>query len=114
MKIRQTAVRSLAASALGLSVIGGGIAMAPTASAANGLPANCLAVFQVGQKTTTAVNLRTGPSTKYKSRGVLSKGTRFNEYCTKDFIWYYGKVANGANKNKKGWVHGAYLKEIKH
>ncbi|WP_406254772.1 SH3 domain-containing protein [Streptomyces chartreusis] len=113
MKLRQTAVRSLAASALGLSVIGGGIAIAPTASAANGLPANCVQVYSVGQKTTTAVNLRTGPSTKYKSRGVLSKGTRFTEYCTKNFIWYYGKVANGAHKNKKGWVHGDYIKPIR-
>jgi uncharacterized protein YraI len=113
MKIRQAAVRSLAASALGLSVIGGGIAMAPTASAANGLPANCMEVYRVGYKTTTAVNLRTGPGTKYKSRGVLSKGTWFNEYCTKDFLWYYGKVANGANKGKKGWVSAYYIDPIR-
>lgn len=110
MKIHQNLARSVAVSALGLSVIGAGIATAPTASAAS-QPKGCIPSSKVPTKTTEAVNLRTGPGTKYKSLGILSKGTRFNDSCmTKDFIWFYGKVATGANKGKKGWVNGHYLK----
>lgn len=110
MKLRQTLVRSLAASALGLSVLGSGIATAPTAAAAS-LPKGCTPSSGVPSKATKAVNLRTGPGTKYKSLGILSKGTRFNDSCmTKDYIWFYGKVGTGPNKGKKGWVNGHYLK----
>lgn len=112
MKLRQNAARSLAATALGLSIIGAGMATAPTASAAS-LPKGCIPSSQNPSKTTEAVNLRTGPGTKYKSLGILSMGTRFNHYCmTKDFTWFYGKVGTGPNKGKKGWVNGHYMKEI--
>ncbi|MET9830692.1 SH3 domain-containing protein [Streptomyces sp. NPDC006385] len=110
MKLRQNVARSLAATALGLSVIAAGIATAPTASAAS-LPKGCIPSVQIPSKTTKAVNLRTGPGTKYKSLGILPKGTRFNDSClTKDFLWFYGKVGTGANKGKKGWVYGRYIK----
>lgn len=109
MNLRQGLVRSLAASALGLSVMGAGIAAAPTASAAS-LPKSCVPAYGVPNKATEAVNLRSGPGTKYKSLGILSKGTRFTPSCmTKGASWLYGKVGNGPNKCKKGWVYGAYM-----
>ncbi|MFE7275330.1 SH3 domain-containing protein [Streptomyces sp. NPDC057623] len=110
MQIRRNLARSLAASVLGLSVIGAGIAIAPTASAAS-LPKDCLEVYQVNKKMTEAVHLRKGPGKKYTSLGILSKGTRFINYCTKDFYWYYGKVTSGPNKGRKGWVTIAYMKD---
>ncbi|WP_369171017.1 SH3 domain-containing protein [Streptomyces sp. R28] len=112
MKLRQNAARSLAATALGLSVIGAGIATAPTASAAS-LPRDCESVYQNVKKATEAVNLRKGPGRNYTSLGILSKGTRFTVYCTKDFYWYYGKVGTGANKGRKGWVSIAYLENAR-
>ncbi|WP_244187986.1 SH3 domain-containing protein [Streptomyces regalis] len=111
MKLRQNVARSLAVTALGLSVLGAGITTAPAASAAP-LPKGCIPTSHIPSKTTEAVNLRTGPGKKYKSLGILSKGTRFNDSCmTKDFVWFYGKVGSGPNKGKKGWVNGHYLKE---
>ena len=113
MQIRRNLARSLAASALGLSVLGAGIATAPTASAVS-QPKGCIPSSKIPSKTTKAVNLRTGPGTKYKSLGILAKGTRFNDSCmTKDYVWFYGKVGTGANKGKKGWVNGYYMKEIR-
>ncbi|MFE7273727.1 SH3 domain-containing protein [Streptomyces sp. NPDC057623] len=110
MKLRQNLTRSLAASSLGLSVIGAGIATAPAASAAS-LPKACDWEWAWPQpnKATAAVNLRKGAGIKYTSLGILRKGTRFTEYCNKEFKWDYGKVASGPNKGKWGWVKSEYL-----
>ncbi|WP_244190727.1 SH3 domain-containing protein [Streptomyces caeruleatus] len=109
MKLRQNLTRSLAASVLGLSVLGAGIATAPTASAAS-LPKGCVPAYGVPNKATKAVNLRSGPGTKYTSLGILSKGTRYTPTCmTKDASWLYGKVGTGPNKGRKGWVYWTYM-----
>ena len=109
MKLRQTVVRSLAATALGLSVMGAGVATALTASAAS-LPKGCVPAYAVPNKATKAVNLRSGPGTKYTSLGILSKGTRYTPSCmTKDAKWLYGKVDTGPNKGRKGWVYRTYM-----
>ncbi|MER6684637.1 SH3 domain-containing protein [Streptomyces olivaceoviridis] len=62
------------------------------------------------ERTTTAVNLRTGPGTKYASRGILAKRTGFQNWCqTKNYDWAYGKVTSGQNRGKWGWVSTDYL-----
>lgn len=113
MKIRNSLLRVSAAVAASTALlVGGTVAMAPTASAAS-MPKACDYVWQVPDymKTTTAVNLRKGPGTKYASRGILAKGVRFTAHCnTDDFRWTYGKVTSGAHKGKWGWVSLDYLK----
>ncbi|MHB9860064.1 SH3 domain-containing protein [Streptomyces sp. YIM S03343] len=114
MEIRNNLVRALAGSALGLTVAAAGIATAGPASAAS-LPRACRYVHPhpVKHVTSTAVNLRTGPGTTYVSKGILSKGTRFSEYCTNGKRnWSYGKVTSGPNKGKTGWVRGIYLRWV--
>lgn len=101
----------LAATAATAAVIlGGSVITAPPAAAA--VPSACNWEWQWPQKkrTTAAVNLRSGPSTNYVSKGILFTGTTFTEYCNKDFEWSYGKVTSGANSGKWGWVAGAYLR----
>ncbi|BCM69022.1 hypothetical protein EASAB2608_04356 [Streptomyces sp. EAS-AB2608] len=102
-----TRIASVAASSALL--IGGATVAAPTASAAS-LPKACTWewAYPQSERITTAVNLRSGPGTKYKSLGILYKAVRFTEYCNKDFKWSYGKVASGPNKGKKGWVKTSY------
>ncbi|MDO0912100.1 SH3 domain-containing protein [Streptomyces sp. DT2A-34] len=106
MQIRHTLVRALAASALGLAVTAGGLTA--TASAVS-LPAGCIAHYAQTMKTDAAVNLRKKPTRSSTSLGILQKGTKFRTYCSKDFLWYYGKVGSGANKGKYGWVVADYL-----
>jgi uncharacterized protein YraI len=58
---------------------------------------------------TETVNLRTGPGTKYTSKGVVGKaGKKFYQYCERG-NWAYGKVLKGAHKGKKGWIHENYI-----
>ncbi|SDM63188.1 hypothetical protein SAMN04487981_10258 [Streptomyces sp. cf386] len=112
MKIRNNIVRALAASAFGLTLTAAGIATAGTATAAS-LPKACKGNVWVEpqkQVADTAVNLRSGPGTKYTSKGILYKNTRFSEYCTNwNYNWGYGKVASGPNKGKWGWVSTFHL-----
>ncbi|MFI0263084.1 SH3 domain-containing protein [Streptomyces sp. NPDC017056] len=57
------------------------------------------------------VNFRKGPSTKYGSYGLLSKGTKFTYYCTKTYpeVWWYGKVTSGPHQGQKGWVRADFV-----
>ncbi|MFF9786294.1 SH3 domain-containing protein [Streptomyces nigrescens] len=50
---------------------------------------------------TDGVNLRTGPSTHYASRGHLYEGDRLTITCTRGG-WYYGHIAHARN-GLKGW-----------
>ncbi|MEV1040546.1 SH3 domain-containing protein [Streptomyces sp. NPDC050204] len=92
---------------------GATLAMAPAASAVS-IPSKCAYQWNTPHraKTTTAVNLRTGPSTSYTALGVLSKGTGFTHYCIggpNGTNWAWGKVTSGANAGKSGWVSYNYL-----
>jgi uncharacterized protein YraI len=89
---------------------GGAVAMAPTASAVGS--SACTWTWQWPQKmeATTAVHLRSGPSSGYTSKGILYKGNDFKEYCNKGWTWSYGKVLSGANAGKWGWVYSDYLR----
>ncbi|MFJ9818798.1 SH3 domain-containing protein [Streptomyces sp. NPDC101151] len=108
MKLIATRIAAGAASAAAL--LGSSILVAPAASATS-LPKACNWewAYPQNKNVSTAVNLRSGPATKYKSLGILYKGARFTEYCNKDFKWSYGKVVSGPNKGKRGWVKYAYL-----
>lgn len=104
------ATRIAAAAASTAVLVGGAVLAAPTASAAS-LPKACDWEWgwSTQNKATATVNLRKGPGTKHASLGILQKGTRFTEYCNKEFKWDYGKVTSGPNKGKWGWVKSEYL-----
>ncbi|MEV0317131.1 SH3 domain-containing protein [Streptomyces sp. NPDC050658] len=58
---------------------------------------------------TDTVNFRTGPGTKYTSKGLVGKGDKkFYQYCERG-RWAYGKVLKGAHKGKKGWIHNSNI-----
>ena len=61
-------------------------------------------------KTTTALNMRTGYSTKYPVIRVLEKGEKVTNYgfCSKDKIWLYILDKYG----QVGWASRAYLVKI--
>ncbi|CAL9676920.1 hypothetical protein SUDANB105_07975 [Streptomyces sp. enrichment culture] len=101
------------ASAAVLMAAGATLATAPTAAAVS-IPSKCQYQWNTphNAKTTTGVNLRTGPSISYTSLGLLTKGTGFTHYCLaypNGTNWAWGKVTSGANKGKTGWVAYAYL-----
>lgn len=104
LKTRAAAIAAAVAIA-----VGGALITATPASAVGSSSCNWTWAYAQDMKTNTAVNLRNGPSTAYYSKGILSKGTRFKEYCNKDFNWSYGKVLTGANAGKWGWVYSSYL-----
>ncbi|WP_030607847.1 hypothetical protein [Streptomyces sclerotialus] len=94
---------------------GGAVATAPTASAVGASKCNVdwsNVTFDVLQKAA----LRTGPGTKYSSKGTLSKGTKFYylcEYTKGSTTWIYGKVSSGAHKGTKGWAYGKKIGLLK-
>ncbi|MDX3382707.1 SH3 domain-containing protein [Streptomyces niveiscabiei] len=105
-------VRQIAATAAASAVIlGGAFLTAPAASAAS-LPSACNLVVTQTKEASTSVNLRSGPGTSYTSLGILATGVGFTEYCTKDYVWSYGKVTSGANKGKTGWVKYSLLNPV--
>ena len=106
--------RALAWTAAGVAsaaaLFGGTLLAAPAASAVS-VPSACTTEWAWPQKkvATTAVNLRTGPSTAYTSLGILSKGVHFTEYCTRNAEWSWGTVTTGPNARRSGWVKTSYL-----
>ncbi|MET9830693.1 SH3 domain-containing protein [Streptomyces sp. NPDC006385] len=105
-------VTRIAATAASTAVLlGGAVLTAPPASAVS-LPKSCTWewAWPLKQEATSAVNLRSGPGTKYASLGILYKGARFTEYCNKDHDWSYGKVTSGPNNGKVGWVKTDYVR----
>ncbi|MEU7486408.1 SH3 domain-containing protein [Streptomyces sp. NPDC042319] len=103
---------TLAATAV---LAGGAVVTAPAASAVGSSKCNwdfSNVQFDVVQKAA----LRTGPSTKYSSKGTLSKGTKFYYYCEYkkgSTTWIYGKVQSGAHKGAKGWAYGKKIGLLK-
>ncbi|ATM24570.1 hypothetical protein SMD44_p10071 (plasmid) [Streptomyces alboflavus] len=110
----RTPARLVALTSAALLTTGGAtLAVAPTASAVS-MPSKCQYAWNTPHyaKTTAVVNLRTGPSTSYSSKGNLSKRTRFTHYCIAyphGKNWAWGKVTSGPNKGKRGWVYYKYL-----
>ncbi len=106
MNSRAAAVAVTAALMVGGTVIAASPASAVGSSACDYRPVNSPVT-----KATTTVNLRNGPSTSYYSKGLLVKGIRFDPLCSRNnHLWFYGKVLDGANRGKWGWVNGHYLR----
>ncbi|MFF1733746.1 SH3 domain-containing protein [Streptomyces sp. NPDC058247] len=97
-------IGAVATAVTATSLLGVSIATASSASAASG--STCT---QQGSMKITAsnVNLRSGPGTKYRSYGQMSKGTRVGWFsCTNGWDWV--NVESGAHKGKWGYVYGKY------
>ncbi|MGW1615696.1 SH3 domain-containing protein [Streptomyces sp. NPDC002285] len=93
-------------------IFGGAVIAASPASAVGSSACDYRPAWNPPVKATTTVNLRNGPSTSYYSKGLLTKGTRFDPLCSaKNHVWQYGKVLSGANKGKWGWVNGYHLRQ---
>ncbi|MBZ3914130.1 SH3 domain-containing protein [Streptomyces acidiscabies] len=90
----------------------------PASASAATMPSACpkelILPVPVTEKATTNVNLRSGPKSGATSKGLLTKGTKFDLYCSSggSQSWGYGKVLAGANKGKWGWVAERYLKQV--
>ncbi|MFH9424251.1 SH3 domain-containing protein [Streptomyces sp. NPDC017529] len=111
--MRQGLMRKGIATAVAtVALFGGAVITAPTASAATHPKCNLDEPDANYYKIRgNGVNFRKGPSTKYGSYGLLSKGTKFTYYCTKTYpeVWWYGKVTSGPHKGQKGWVRADFV-----
>ncbi|MFM9615218.1 SH3 domain-containing protein [Streptomyces niveiscabiei] len=107
--------RAAVAAASTVALLAGVTATAPAASAVTPKEAGCPYWGELFPfKTTAPINLRVGPGTKHKSLGILRTGTRYSEWCVVDsYEWAYGKVTNGQNRGKWGWVSTKYLKSTR-
>jgi uncharacterized protein YraI len=93
-------------------IFGGAVIAASPASAVGSSACDYRPAYSPVSKASATVNLRNGPSTSYYSKGLLSKGSRFDPLCSaKHHVWFYGKVLGGANAGKWGWVNGYYLRQ---
>ncbi|OEV09297.1 SH3 domain-containing protein [Streptomyces nanshensis] len=99
------------------ALLGGAIAVAPSAAAEEHSPVTVKRILDTeschGKNknmdiSKNNVQLRKGPDTSYASKGSLRKGTNFRYYCTYRpgtlMAWYYGKVTSGYHSGTKGWV----------
>jgi len=89
------------------TVVGGGVVMAPTASAADS--GSCTWSHKQREIINGGnVNFRTGPSTKYTSKGIVTDGTEIYVACgAKGYA--YVRPLEGAHKGEKGWVDSSYV-----
>ncbi|MFJ1874188.1 SH3 domain-containing protein [Streptomyces chartreusis] len=109
MKMISRAAATAVSSAL---IFGGAVIAASPASAVGSSACDYRPAYSPVTKATTTVNLRNGPSTSYYSKGLLTKRVRFDKLCSRNnHLWFYGKVLDGPNRGKWGWVNGHYLRE---
>lgn len=103
---RTSAVRSgvIAVSLTGL--VGGGLALAPAASAV-GVSA-CQTPHRENERVTANMNFRTGPGAQYTSRGIVTSQTVVYVVCLAKGYGYI-KPTQGAWKGRVGWVSASYL-----
>ena len=105
---------TVSAGAALLVALGATLASAPTASAVGSSSCSPRYMYYFdGHINTNSVNLRSGPSTSYASKGLLSKGTKTFLYCYKEgnatrYSWDYIKFISGPHKGVKGWVRGDF------
>ncbi|MFF3256447.1 SH3 domain-containing protein [Actinacidiphila glaucinigra] len=120
MKLRHQLATLSAAAAL---IVGGSVALAPTASAVGSSACQFNTSDLTMKISGNGVNFRTGPGTKYSSRGLLYKsdGYVFRYTCRTypernggdfDDSWSYGylvkRSVTGIPKGTYGWVSSAY------
>ncbi|WP_237330389.1 SH3 domain-containing protein [Streptomyces sp. BA2] len=110
----QVLKRVVTTTAATVLLLGGAVAMSPTASAVGPNPKCTGNPADFTDTTREAANLRTGPGTSYAKKGVLYKGHKFRVYCIKGldsgYSWWWGKVLTGEHKGDKRWVYnGSFL-----
>ncbi|MDL5199734.1 SH3 domain-containing protein [Streptomyces sp. ALI-76-A] len=107
MRLRAPA-RLAATAMLALSVTAGLAATTAPAATAAEMPCKPRVYYEIN---TNAVNFRTGPSTAYKSKGLLYKGDWGKKVATKG-SWIKLKLGQksrtGLAKNTTGWVAKKY------
>lgn len=103
-------------SAASLALVGGALAVAPAASAVGSSACTDGRPFVdspwPGHVTAGPVNLRTSPTTKSSSKGLVSKGTKVGILCSKGEVptsWDYVKVKTGAHAGTYGWIYDKYV-----
>lgn len=75
----------------------------------------CKSVISYPGTTKSDVNLRKKAGTKYKSLGMVSKGsnvTILGYVKTGGVTWYKCKAKNESGKTKTGYIHSAYVKKV--
>ncbi|MEU9790581.1 SH3 domain-containing protein [Streptomyces sparsogenes] len=110
------------ASAIALTaslLLGGSMALAPTASAVGSSACRFNSPDVNFKVRTSGATFRTGPGKRYHVIGTLYRGDSFRYYCRtgglKDFrkSWSYGKLLkrsrSGIPAGTKGWVYSKYL-----
>ena len=111
MKPRITAAATLTAAFVAASAL----VAAPASAAAE----NNVRDYNTSVWGASAVNLRTGPSTNYSSKGLVGSGdkirvtaTNTGSYC----YWYKVKLRttsrHGLPKNTVGWVNWVYVQKL--
>ncbi|WP_326581767.1 SH3 domain-containing protein (plasmid) [Actinacidiphila glaucinigra] len=108
MKLKRTAAAFTATAAL----LGGGIALAPTASAVGSSACTANVTDQDVWPYSDGLRLRSGPSTTYSAKGLLYGSDRLTVRCRKG-SWYYistdTKTRTGIARNTYGWISGSYI-----
>ncbi|MEU4098047.1 hypothetical protein [Streptomyces sp. NPDC026673] len=97
-------------------MVGGGVALAPTASAVDSSACTYNPTDVTYKINGNGVNLRVGPSTGYSSQGLLYKSdgyiVRVQCYAAKN-QWAYGylikRSISGLAKGRAGWVSSTLL-----
>ncbi|MGW7200838.1 SH3 domain-containing protein [Streptomyces chryseus] len=115
MKLRIPARLAASAALLALTT-GVGLMTAPAASAASE-PSSCTKRFgdHAGTITANAINVRSGPSTSYASKGYLYRSDNIKLKCGRG-DWYYGTLTarskSGLPAYTSGWVHERFLAQL--
>lgn len=101
--LRRTAVPAAALATL----FGGALVIAPAAAAVDS--SSCTWWHQENEMIYGAnVHFRTGPSTGYTSKGILTNHTDVYAACgTRGYV--YVKALEGAHRSEKGWVTSEYV-----
>ncbi|MFG2210564.1 hypothetical protein [Streptomyces sp. NPDC048638] len=104
------ALKRFATVALSVSLLAGGAAaLAPTASAAS----DCSTYDQSAEVDGNGINFRTGPSTSYKSKGLVYDKDQLGLYC-KSGSWYKAKLKKrskgGLPAGTYGWIRQDMIK----
>ncbi|MFD4529924.1 SH3 domain-containing protein [Streptomyces sp. NPDC058470] len=105
------ALKRFATVALSVSLLAGGAAaLAPTASAAS---SDCSTYDQSAEVDGNGINFRSGPSTSYKSKGLVYNADQLALYC-KSGSWYKAKLKKrskgGLPAGTYGWIRQDMIK----
>lgn len=108
MNVKRTATALAAAATL----LAGGVALAPTASAVGSSACTANVTDQDIWPYTDGVRFRSGPGTSFSAMGLLYESDQLTVRCRKG-SWYYvstdTKTRTGIARNTYGWISGSYI-----